>query len=204
MSSLSSEGALTSENLAEIERRLQERMRYRRALKLDRHAAVLVPLCSVNGVASVLFTERSHKVGSHKGEVSFPGGMRDSSDNNVVATALRETEEEIGLPSANIRVLGISNDIANHTGKIAVTPCVGYIGEVDVSKLQFSEAEIASIFTVSLSHLCNPANMEMRRFETRSYLIPYFYHNGPVIWGLTGYLLYSFIREILQHPLKTS
>eukprot|EP01119_Soliformovum_irregulare_P018245 TRINITY_DN5554_c0_g1_i4.p1 TRINITY_DN5554_c0_g1~~TRINITY_DN5554_c0_g1_i4.p1 ORF type:complete len:131 (+),score=4.79 TRINITY_DN5554_c0_g1_i4:64-456(+) len=75
-------------------------------------AGVLLPLCHPrsNPVPSILFTLRSSKVGSHRGQVSFPGGKKDDNDDIMVACAIRETEEEIGFPRGQIRVLGLFDE----------------------------------------------------------------------------------------------
>lgn len=100
----------------------------------SKRASVIVPLCHMNGIPSVLFTRRSEKVGRYKGQVCFPGGMVDSSDVSIVQTALRELEEEVGLHEENVDVLGILRcdwSVVESITGVAVTPVIGYIGEVN-------------------------------------------------------------------------
>lgn len=164
-----------------------------------RKAAVLVPLCHVAGQASVLFTRRSEKVGTHKGQVSFPGGMADEGDRDVEQTALRELEEEIGFPGARVHVLGRFHDARAITG-VHVTPVVGFLGDVDPGHLVPNPDEIDAIFTLTLEELVDPA----RRYEQ--------YHGprGPIpvfdagpfpVWGLTAYILEGVLKEVLGIPL---
>eukprot|EP00597_Dinobryon_sp_UTEXLB2267_P002437 CAMPEP_0170081570 /NCGR_PEP_ID=MMETSP0019_2-20121128/17392_1 /TAXON_ID=98059 /ORGANISM="Dinobryon sp., Strain UTEXLB2267" /LENGTH=223 /DNA_ID=CAMNT_0010296041 /DNA_START=136 /DNA_END=807 /DNA_ORIENTATION=+ len=87
----------------------------------ERRASVVIPLCNVNGVASILFERRSSKVRTHKRQVCFPGGMLDEGvDSTIIQTSLRETEEEIGIPREKIEVLGILrckwHEVANMAG----------------------------------------------------------------------------------------
>ena len=120
-----------------------------------KRAAVLVPLCHVDGVPSVLFTKRTETVGTHKGQVSFPGGRVDDDDLDVVDTALRELHEEVGIDRAQVRVLGAMHEAMAITG-VGVTPVIGFIDDLRLETLQMSVAEIDVAFTLSLEQLVDP------------------------------------------------
>lgn len=122
-----------------------------------RRAAVLVALCSNKGEASVLFTVRSDKVGTHRGQVSFPGGHIMDGETPTDA-ALRETYEEIGTNIGPIRVLGICQTVPAITGTL-VTPIVGYLERDigDMKHLSLNAAEVKSAFTRPISKLLDPS-----------------------------------------------
>ncbi|TMW67166.1 hypothetical protein Poli38472_012282 [Pythium oligandrum] len=159
-------------------------------------AAVVIPLCMYDGVPSVLFTVRSLSVGKHKGEVCFPGGMVDADDISIEGTCLREMNEEVGLSPDAVQVLGILrcdwSSVTSITG-IAVTPVVGYIGEMSDQSVVINEAEVESLFTVSLEDLVDPNNWIRRPNAT-----PVFTGGPHVVWGLTAYLLDICLTEVLQ------
>ena len=90
------------------------------------HAAVLIPLVQKDDGLYILLTKRTDSVEHHKGQISFPGGVYDDGDDSMVSTALREAEEEIGLCSSDVNILGQLDDIHIPTGFV-VTPIVGYI-----------------------------------------------------------------------------
>ncbi|CAB3380157.1 Hypothetical predicted protein [Cloeon dipterum] len=92
----------------------------------EKKAAVLVPLCLVDGNLSLLYTVRSANLRTNRGEVSFPGGMQDSTDSSLVETALRETEEELGIKSSSIDIWSAANFVPTYSGKVAVMPVLGY------------------------------------------------------------------------------
>ncbi|KAJ0404341.1 hypothetical protein P43SY_001461 [Pythium insidiosum] len=160
-----------------------------------RRASVVIPLCMFDGVPSILFTVRSLSVGKHKGEVCFPGGMVDADDSSIEATCLREMNEEVGLSPDAVQVLGILRcdwaSVTSITG-IAVTPVVGYIGEMSDRSLIINEAEVDSLFTVSLKDLVEPRNWIRRPNAT-----PVFTAGPHVIWGLTAYLLDICLSDVL-------
>jgi nudix motif 8 len=117
----------------------------------ERRASVVIPLCNVGGVASILFERRSEKVRTHKQQVCFPGGMLEEGvDATIIQTSLREMEEELGVPKEKIEVLGILrcnwNEVASMTG-IAVTPVVGFIGELNDLTLTPNSDEVEQYFT---------------------------------------------------------
>lgn len=158
-------------------------------------AAVLVPLCHVEGRASVLFTRRSENVGTHKGHVSFPGGMVDDTDPTVEAAALRELEEEIGFAEERVRVLGCFHDARAITG-VHVTPVVGFLGELSLDELRPNPDEIGGVFALALAELVDPSRRYQQDFGPRGRL--QVFDAGPwPVWGLTSYILEGVLREVM-------
>ncbi|XP_068922610.1 mitochondrial coenzyme A diphosphatase NUDT8 isoform X3 [Petaurus breviceps papuanus] len=105
-------------------------------------AAVLVPLCSVHGEASLLYTLRSSRlIGKHRGDVSFPGGKCDPQDQDIVDTALRETREELGLPVQEENVWGIMKPVNDQRNSIVV-PVIAQVGPLESLDLTPSPQEI--------------------------------------------------------------
>nr|XP_002129842.1 peroxisomal coenzyme A diphosphatase NUDT7 [Ciona intestinalis] len=112
-------------------------------------AAVLVPLFEHEEELFVLLTKRTDKVGSHQGDVCFPGGKQDDTDDNIVATALRETWEEIGLKPSQVEVLGAMFPTVSYT-RLLVTPVIGFIKDVQDVKLNINTDEVDDIFACRL------------------------------------------------------
>ena len=162
----------------------------------ERRASVVIPLCNVNGVASILFNRRSTKVKTHKGQVCFPGGMvAEGVDATIIQTSLREMEEELGIAVEKTEVLGILrckwSEVAGMTG-VAVTPVIGYVGELNELNLRPNPDEVEQLFSIPIVDLLDKSKWVHKEFSTPSY------HGGPfVIWGLTGYLLHKFIEDVL-------
>lgn len=174
----------------------------RRRLKRDgRRAAVLVPLCHVDGQPAVLFTKRTESVGTHKGQVSFPGGRVDDDDVDDVDTALRECEEEIGLPRERVRVLGTFHEALAITG-VVVTPVLGFIeGDLELAALRVSPHEIDEAFALTLTQLVDPAHRQRQQLGTRT--APVFSAGPHPVWGLTAWVLDEVLREALGLPLAS-
>lgn len=174
----------------------------RRRLKRDgRRAAVLVPLCHVGGEPAVLFTKRTETVGTHKGQVSFPGGRVDDDDVDDVDTALRECEEEIGLSRERVRVLGTFHEALAITG-VVVTPVLGFIeGDLDLATLHLSPHEIDEAFALTLTQLVDPAHRRRQQLGTRT--APVFSAGPHPVWGLTAWVLDEVLREALALPLAS-
>lgn len=162
-------------------------------------AGVLVPIVERDDEPYFLLTRRTQDVEHHKGQISFPGGAVDDGDRDIVATALRETEEEIGLPSNAISVLGLFNDITIPTGFV-VTPVVGYIPSLPSLRLNASEVE--SVFEAPFSFFLRPEN---RKIETMvrggQRRDVYFFTFGKYeIWGATAFIIDSLLKEIKGLP----
>lgn len=161
-------------------------------------AGVLIPLFPKDGVLHVLFTKRTSEVEHHKGQISFPGGVTDESDADIVSTALRESKEEIGLSQENVEILGIFDDLPTPTGFI-ITPVVGYLPEVP--PLKPNHLEVAEIFDVPLPFFLNRQNERVVPMERQGKgwdVYFYSYQNTYEIWGATAYILRSFLTSLLD------
>jgi len=159
-----------------------------------RPAAVLVPLFQRNGNDHLLFTERTAHLEHHAGEISFPGGGHDTKDQNLSITALRETEEELGIPRNQVEILGRLDDFYSIHG-YHVIPYIGVIPSPD--NLQHDHFEIAGTFEAPLDYFRNPAihRIENWRHRGRTHLVDFYQFEEHVIWGLTAAILRQFLEE---------
>ena len=165
-------------------------------------AAVLIALTDEEN-PEVIYTLRSNKVSSHQGEVSFPGGMQEESDTSLIITALRESEEEIGLPQNCVKILG-SLDTMVSRFNVSVTPFVGVIpGDVE---LNTSSEEIEACFRVPLSFLLKDKryrNDEVNR-NGETFYMPAYKYSSYVIWGLTAMITVNFLNRALEAKIDMS
>lgn len=158
-------------------------------------AAVLVPVIERAEGLTVLFTQRTAHLNDHAGQVSFPGGRCEESDPSPVFTALRETQEEIGLDRGLVEVLGILPEYRTGTG-FSVTPVVGLVRPP--FELNPDRFEVAEIFETPLSFLLDPANRQRHSMEIGGVLRHYYAmpYEGYFIWGATAGMLVS-LRHLL-------
>ncbi|GBD14680.1 putative Nudix hydrolase NudL [bacterium HR25] len=157
-------------------------------------AAVLVPLYLKRGATYVLFTERTQYVEHHKGQISFPGGAYEPQDPDLMTTALREAQEEIGIRPQDVQVLGQLDEIITITN-FKVTPFVGLVTADEGYPFAPHPHEVATILEVPLSHLLDDRNMELELRQRRGevVLVPAFNWNGYRIWGATARILKQFL-----------
>jgi len=166
-------------------------------------AAVLVPLVEVSGEVHLLYTRRSLGMSSHSGQVSFPGGKEDPGDVDLTRTALRETEEELGIPAEEIDVWHQMPKLSsNQKGDYVVEPVVGVIRNYQNLQLKPSRGEVSSVFTVPIRTLVNPDNHGYTQFRiaggSSGYSLPVFHLQVPyVIWGLTAIITFQLLRALL-------
>lgn len=160
-------------------------------------SAVFLPLCLVNGEPSVLFTLRSAKLSSHRGQVSFPGGRIDPSDVDSTHTALREMEEELGIPSSYADVWGeLTPVIGRNFSVIYVT--LGFIGHIESLDIRRNPKEVESVFTMKLHQLCDPGNRHYTYFDRQhKYTSPVFLGGEHRVWGFSAIMLDQALRIIL-------
>lgn len=162
-------------------------------------AAVLVPLCIYKDELGLLYTLRSTKLNSNRGQVSFPGGMRDENDKNFEETALRETWEELSIPMDSVDVWSNGNLIGRK--HVNVMPVFGFIGNIEPEKLKINPQEVEEAFVVSLKNLCNPDNLGFTQFRD-NYTLPLFLGNKHRIWGLTALITHICLKALLHDVYK--
>jgi 8-oxo-dGTP pyrophosphatase MutT (NUDIX family) len=153
-----------------------------------RAASVLVPIVNRTPDVTILLTQRTEDMPSHAGQVAFPGGRRQDNDIDAVATALRETEEEVGLDRKFIEVIGAFDRYRTGTS-YEITPIVGIV--TPGFTVRADPREVADIFEVPLAHFLDEKNHRIdsrmaQGRERRFYAMPY---EGRYIWGATAGML---------------
>lgn len=158
-----------------------------------RQAAVLVPIVVGREEPAVLLTQRAQHLKLHPGESAFPGGKKDPEDENLLATALREAEEEIGLPPSKVEFLGCLDQHITRTD-IIVSPHVGIISEVIPLTANLDELNV--IFKIPLSYLADQNNLRVDELEYRGVMIkvPSYHYQGHKVWGVTAKIIVDLIN----------
>lgn len=164
-------------------------------------AAVLVLLYEKDGEYCVLLNERSEQVEHHRGEISFPGGAEDPKDRDFLDTALRETEEEMGIDRAQITILGQLDDIVTNS-RFHVRVFVGSIPQHHQFKP--SAIEIAEVLEVPITLLQDPANLRVEtRWEDSTPVTSYSYaYKEHLIFGATARILRQFLELLADGKEK--
>lgn len=160
-------------------------------------ASVLVPLVLRPGEITVLLTKRTAHLQAHAGQISFPGGGIEECDVDAVACALRETEEEIGLPREHVEVVGRLDTYVVRTG-FQVTPVVGLVTPPFAMKVD--DFEVAEVFEVPLSFILDRGNHERKMREDAGGLKREFWvmpYQDYYIWGATAGMLVN-LCEVLR------
>lgn len=173
---------------------LQDRLLHYRPEPDRLDAAVLVPVTDELEPRLIL-TRRSSHLNSHAGQVAFPGGKRDSTDASIIATALRESREEIGLPEKEVAVLG-QLDVFTSLMGLRVQPIVGKVpGDIPLTP---NPDEIESIFRVPLDFFLNekPAFNHKISYFGQDVFVPSFNYGDYVIWGLTAYMIVDMMNRV--------
>jgi 8-oxo-dGTP pyrophosphatase MutT (NUDIX family) len=152
-------------------------------------AAVLLPLFGWPEKPGLIFTERRADLRRHAGEISFPGGRRDEEDADLAVTALRETEEEIGLARASVELSGALPPVATFVTGYRVQPFVGLVPDPEGLDLTPNPQEVETVLAYSLDLLRE--GYEMRRLVRRGvpFHTPTYEAEGRLIWGATARIL---------------
>ncbi|WP_027967503.1 CoA pyrophosphatase [Halomonas halocynthiae] len=191
--------------------KLRERLQVNTPKRLELampEAAVLIPVVT-HPEPTLLFTLRAAHLSTHSGQVAFPGGKREANDTDLLATALRESEEEIALPPSQVDVIGQLSDVVSLHG-IKVTPYVGIVPP-NLS-LRPDPGEIASIFEVPLKHFLADQReyTDVIPVNGRRYYVPSYRQDEHVIWGLSAMMLVELLAEgfnmqinLFERPLGT-
>lgn len=160
--------------------------------------AVLILLYKKNNKIYFPLTQRHEYDGVHSGQISFPGGKVESTDSSVEQTALRETEEEIGIAPSNINLLGRLTDIFIIVSNFNVRPVIGFLKHPPEFKIDAHE--VAHVLEISLDELLDQSIVKEKEIQVKNnYKIkaPYFDFNGHHVWGATAMML-SELKEILK------
>ena len=158
-------------------------------------AAVLLPLLSKEEELHVLLTKRTQTVKVHKGQISFPGGVQEPSDESLLATALRESQEEIGLGPHDVEILGALDPIRTVTTSFLVHTFVGFIPYP--YPFQPDGREVAEILLVPWHFLADDANWSKRSYHAnnRSFEAYFVSYGDYRIWGATARILKNFFEK---------
>ncbi len=160
-------------------------------------ASVLIPLHLTENSLNIILTVRSKSLTTHRGQVAFPGGKCDKQDENLQATALRESQEEIDLSPLRVKILGQTDQVISRYG-FKVTPFVGLIeGELT---LKAEPAELDAIFHVPLNYFLDKNNMSIDElsYVGGTWAAPRYCFQGYDIWGLTAWMIADFLNATLD------
>jgi 8-oxo-dGTP pyrophosphatase MutT (NUDIX family) len=161
----------------------------------ERQAAVLAPVIERPDGPSLLFTKRADHLGEHAGQMSFPGGGREPSDEDLAATALREAHEEIDLEPDEVDIVGRLDDIRTVT-RYGVRP---FVARVPNRKYVPDEREVAEIAVLPIAGLTDPTNYESERRDHPHYgdiRLHFFRVDGYTVWGATARILVQFLELV--------
>lgn len=186
--------------LEEVERLLQTTP-VRRLLPAPgvTRASVLVPLYVAQSELWVLLTRRADSLPHHAGQIAFPGGAVEEGDEDEVATALREADEEIGIPAEKVLVLGQLDDLATPTGFL-ISPVVGAIPFP--FEIKPAAHEVEAVLTVPFSFLANPEMVEQQVFEVDGgrVVAPVYHYRGQRVWGATAKIIGNLVERLTGTP----
>ena len=160
-----------------------------------RPAAVLIAIQRRVGGDVLYLTKRASHLKHHPGQIAFPGGKVDPTDHNAIAAAIREADEEIGLPASSLRIIGQLTPHETVTG-FQICPVVAEITATFPTRIDPNEVD--EVFTVPLDHIMNPEHfrVEQRRWRgswRKYYVVPY----GPYyIWGATARMLFGLAQQV--------
>lgn len=167
-----------------------------------RESAVLLALYERDDAVQVLFIKRTDRVGLHKGEIGFPGGRIEPDDAGPLAAALREAEEEVGIPPAAVEPIGTLPTVSTVVTNMLIFPFVGRLAAPPIFIL--SEYEVAETIEVPLPALLDPATYHEEDWIIRGSKRRIFvYRYGPYdIWGATGRIVQEFLARLERWPAR--
>jgi 8-oxo-dGTP pyrophosphatase MutT (NUDIX family) len=161
-------------------------------------SAVLVPLVEIAGVTHVLFIKRPETMPTHKGEIAFPGGKSDPVvDADLLATALREAREEIGLDPAAVEVVARLSGVATAASRFTITPYVGFLA--DPPALVPNPGEVVRVLEVPLPELLDAACFHEERWDgfQRDMSVFFFELDDETVWGATARILTDLLTRLV-------
>ena len=161
-------------------------------------SAVLLLLFPYQQDTRICLIRRPATMKNHAGQIAFPGGKREKQDVDLVQTALREAEEEIGLCRESVEILGTLSTVYVQISDFLITPVVGWMPEMPEIKIDLSEVD--EVIFVSLEDLTNEQNRCDREMETRTgrLFVPGYEIDGCFIWGATAMMLAELADIVLR------
>ena len=163
-------------------------------------AAVMLLLYRKDGEHCILLNKRTDEVEHHKGEISFPGGAMDDGDESLLHTALRETEEEMGIQPEHVELLGEVDDVPTSSNFLIST----YVGTIPYPyDFKPSEIEVADVLEVPISVLMDPdsGRDEVRIVDGKLVSSPAYAYQGHLIYGATARVLRRFLELLESEPI---
>ena len=182
----------------EFEAKITERLAKITAMKINPdgrgEASVLMSLFNAGTGPAFLLTKRSEKVASYKGHISFPGGMSESGDASPVETALREANEEIGIESGQVKIVGKFNDYLANEGFVIHT-VLGILK--DTSRLILQPEEVEYLVELPVRFVKeNSPRTEIWERNGRNFEVYFYDYQGEIIWGLTARMIKHFVDQL--------
>ena len=186
------------QRLEPIERAERIKQAYEKQYPFARNASVLITLFEENNETCITFIRRATTLRSHSGEIAFPGGAADVNDVSPIVTALREAQEEIGLASSRVEVLGIMPSVFTVVSNFLITPVVAYLPE-GPGILYLQASEVAEIIVLPLQGLTNPAIYHTEQWirDNVPHTVSFFDYGAYRIWGATARML-AMLLEVLR------
>ena len=160
-------------------------------------ASVLIPILTFKKDLEILLTKRSNNLKNHPGQIAFPGGKKDQIDSSPIETALRETQEEVGLNPKNVEIIASLPSHKTATGFV-IKPYLGLINQPFSEILR--QGEVDEVFTVPYEYILNEKNFSIQTRKWNGsqrsyYVVPY----GPYyVWGATARILLNLSRALSQ------
>ncbi|MEA9389499.1 CoA pyrophosphatase [Acerihabitans sp. TG2] len=159
-----------------------------------RQAAVLIPIIC-HQTPTVLLTRRASSLRKHAGQVAFPGGSADPGDDSLIATALREAQEEVSIPSNAVRILGQLPPVDSNSG-FQVTPIIGLLDSG--TSFHASRDEVSEIFEIPLHQALTLASytpLQIQR-NAKTLRVYFSWYQSHMVWGMTAQILYRLGEQI--------
>jgi 8-oxo-dGTP pyrophosphatase MutT (NUDIX family) len=171
---------------------------YEKQYPSARNASVLIALFDENNETCIAFIRRASTLSTHSGEIAFPGGAADVSDDSPIVTALREAQEEIGLAPSRVEVLGIMLPVFTVVSNFLITPVVAFLPE-GPGTLQLQASEVAEIIFLPLQGLADPSIYHTEQWirEDVSHTVNFFDYGTYRVWGATARML-TMLLELLR------
>ncbi len=160
-------------------------------------SAIIIPIVEINGITNLMFIRKTEDGSPHSGQVSFPGGCREEKDKTMLDTALREFEEETGIPKEKVEIIASLEPVPTRSTPFIIYPFIGVIKEN--IRPNPDEREVARIFFVPFEFLLRnyPFNYRNYTYKGLVFRTPLIEYDGEIIWGATARIL-----EILFSKLK--